>query len=533
MLSITSHSEHMFDEVRQFKARVALYDGATLIKTYNYTDALKEFTVERVAEQGKFFGFGVCHKVNIKLLDKDRSINVQAGNNFKIGMSSTTSYTAPFPLVYVSEVHRNENTGELSITAYDILHKANKLTIAELGLGTSYTIKSLIMAYTDYLGTGLVLSGFSDKTCFDLSFPDGANFEGTETIKEALDAAAEATQSIYYLNWNNQLVFRRLSKDGAAVLTIDKSKYFELDSKTNRRLATICHATELGDNVSASIAESGTTQYIRNNPFWELRDDIGTLVDNALAAVGGMTINQFECKWRGNYLLEIGDKIALETKEGELITSYVFDDVITYNGALEAITQWSYEDNDEETASNPTTLGEALKQTYARVDKANKQIDIIASEIGESKENISSLQINTNSISASVSAIEKNTSNTINTLTEDIANLTNKVEASMTSEQVKLEIKKELENGVTKVETNTGFTFNDEGLTIEKSGSEMKTTITEDGMTVYKDNEAVLTANNVGVDAVNLHATTYLIIGNNSRFEDYLDNRTACFWIGN
>lgn len=57
--------------------------------------------------------------------------------------------------------------------------------------------------------------------------------------------------------------------------------------------------------------------------------------------------------------------------------------------------------------------------------------------------------------------------------------------------------------------------------------------LTEDGMTVFKNDEAVLTANNIGVDALNLHATTYLIVGTNSRFEDYGDNRTGCFWIGN
>ena len=51
-------------------------------------------------------------------------------------------------------------------------------------------------------------------------------------------------------------------------------------------------------------------------------------------------------------------------------------------------------------------------------------------------------------------------------------------------------------------------------------------------MTVYRDSTPVLTANNSGVDAVNLHATTYLIVGNNSRFEDYGEDRTGCFWIG-
>ncbi|MBQ8763148.1 MAG: hypothetical protein IJZ07_03505 [Clostridia bacterium] len=55
-------------------------------------------------------------------------------------------------------------------------------------------------------------------------------------------------------------------------------------------------------------------------------------------------------------------------------------------------------------------------------------------------------------------------------------------------------------------------------------------------MSVYKNEEEVLTANNEGVKAANLHATTYLIIGNYSRFEDYTnadgEARTGCFWIG-
>ena len=102
----------------------------------------------------------------------------------------------------------------------------------------------------------------------------------------------------------------------------------------------------------------------------------------------------------------------------------------------------------------------------------------------------------------------------------------------MTSDDVQLAISTELEKGVDKVTTSTGFTFNDEGLTISKSDSEMSTNIDEDGMSIFKGSQEVLTANNAGVDAQNLHATTYLIIGTNSRFEDYGSDRTGCFWIG-
>jgi hypothetical protein len=51
-------------------------------------------------------------------------------------------------------------------------------------------------------------------------------------------------------------------------------------------------------------------------------------------------------------------------------------------------------------------------------------------------------------------------------------------------------------------------------------------------MKVYKSSQEVLVADNLGVKAEDLHATTYLIVGNNSRFEDYNSSRTGCFWIG-
>lgn len=137
---------------------------------------------------------------------------------------------------------------------------------------------------------------------------------------------------------------------------------------------------------------------------------------------------------------------------------------------------------------------------------------------------------NLDSISASIT----DTSTSIDTINKDITSLSNQVAASMTSEEVSLQIQSEISNiNIGRVTTSTGYTFNEDGLTIEKSDSEMSTQITDDGMTVYKNDEAVLTANNVGVDAVNLHATTYLIVGNNSRFEDYGDNRTGCFFIKN
>lgn len=163
------------------------------------------------------------------------------------------------------------------------------------------------------------------------------------------------------------------------------------------------------------------------------------------------------------------------------------------------------------------------------MDKANKQIDLVVSKVDGYDSTISQIQLDQNSINATVS----NVSSRQDATDTEIDNITQKVNASITSNQVELIVQEELAGGVNKVTTTTGFTFNQDGLTISKSNVDITTDISEDGMRVSKDGQVVLTADNNGVEALNLHATTYLIIGENSRFEDY-DNgsRTGCFWIG-
>jgi hypothetical protein len=275
---------------------------------------------------------------------------------------------------------------------------------------------------------------------------------------------------------------------------------------------------------------------------------------------------------------------------------------------------------------------------------------------------ISELAVSSEEIAANITRVETNTSASLESMGENISTLTEQVSAKVTPEDVQLTIKQELENGTAKVVTTTGYTFDDEGLMVSKTGYTTETQITHNGMAVYDssanpDNwsdysmvanystewnnndyltcffspddflvegeeytvalnitpapgvthyivhlskgmatectlytsgterqtivgtftahyhqdytldmdvtngdiyiyrlpnngsvttnsifhwckikkggpkEAMLTADDSGVQAKNLHATTYLIVGKNSRFEDY-GGRTGCFWIG-
>lgn len=513
--------------VRKVKAKAEFYDGSALANTFTQADKIISFDIQRVGEDGKFFGFGICHRLNVHLIDVERTLNISTANTLKISIGIGADYIG-FPSFYVSEVHRNEKTNELSVTAYDALYGASNHTVSELTLSKSYTIKDFCEAVGTVLG--ITVSGADN---FTLSYDNGANFDGTETLREALDDVAEATQTIYYINSNNTLCFKQLDKSGNAVFNIDKSKYITLKSGVGHRLQTICMCTELGDNVSESTTLVGSTQYVRDNAFWELREDIATLVHDAIIAIGDISIDVFDCTWRGNPALEIGDKLTLITKDNKTITSYLLNDTIKYDGTLSEQTQWKYDTNNIETASNPTNLGDAIKQTYARVDKAEKQITLLASDVSQNTQEIAQLQLDTNNIRASVTNVQTNLDNMTDDFGNRITDVEKKAEMAMTPEQVQIKITEALADGITSVKTETGFTFNNEGLTVSKTDSEMSTNIDEDGMSIYKNGEEVLTADNTGVVQINATIKQYLIVGKNSRFEDYDSDRTGCFWIGN
>ena len=355
---VSDKSELIVAPVRTFNARVRAYNGSTLVYNFTHNDAVQAITITRAAEQNKFFGFGICQKTNVKLRDMERAINISTEHELVINIEQDGSNLSIYPNFKVTEVHRNEKTNQLSITAYDALYFATWRTVSELGL-ESYTIREFATACANLLGISNVNIP-EDLTVFDTAYENGANFDGTETIREALDAVAEATQTIYYIDNTQSLRFRKLTTEKVDY-TISKDMYIDLNSGDNRRLSKIYHTTELGDDVFAELAETGTTQYVRDNPFWNLREDIGTIVDNALAAIGGLTINQFECEWRGNYLVELGDCIGLVTKDNNTVYSFLLNDTIEYDGSYKQKSLWQYDEEELDTAENPSNLGEMLK----------------------------------------------------------------------------------------------------------------------------------------------------------------------------
>lgn len=166
----------------------------------------------------------------------------------------------------------------------------------------------------------------------------------------------------------------------------------------------------------------------------------------------------------------------------------------------------------------------------------NADIADLNNDIQETSKNFSEFVQNANEIYATVSSVDTKIEENAKELNDSITEVSKQVSTMMTSSEIKAEIATQINNGVNTVTTTTGYTFDADGLTIDKSDAKTKTTVSSNGMVVSikrgNNSTPILTANDKGVIAEDLSASTYLIIGGRSRFENFGNNRTGCFWIG-
>ena len=179
------------------------------------------------------------------------------------------------------------------------------------------------------------------------------------------------------------------------------------------------------------------------------------------------------------------------------------------------------------------SFGKTFADMLGLINENRDKVDSVESSLrDEIKEQTTALRRDSQEI---VLEAEERLTQSIADVSNSVADLSSKVEMKLDAEAVRVEIEKEISDGVDRVVTKTGYVFNEDGISISKEGEEIKNKLDNTGMYVKKQDEEILTANKDGVKATDLHAKTFLIIGagnGRSRFEDYGADRTACFWIG-
>ena len=183
------------------------------------------------------------------------------------------------------------------------------------------------------------------------------------------------------------------------------------------------------------------------------------------------------------------------------------------------------------------SFGKTFSEMLGLINDNRDKVDSVESSLSnEIKEQATTLKRDTEQIVMSATETVKTELNeSIADVDERVSEVSNKVEMKLDANAVNIAIEQSLANGVDRVTTKTGYTFDSDGLNISKSGSAISNQLTHEGMYVKKSGNDILVADKDGVAATDLHAKSYLIIGKDkgrSRFEDYLTNRTGCFWVG-
>lgn len=518
---------------RIVEAKVEVYRDSALVYTFLPDDILVSIQIGKATERGKIFGYTVCQVATVEIIDSENSIELQKDDALKIYLG-TEAELANNPTFYIEEIKKDEVRSNVSIVAYDSMNKATKYKQSDLTISYPITMRGYGEAVAAHLGLTARWVEYSDLfSGFEYQEEIPPNFSGEETLRQVLIALAEARGVICFIDKDDKLCFKRINSLDEAVLEIKKEDYFEFNLGEIKPLTNIIYTNVLGDTITYTDDLTGYSYVIRDNPFLDaLDEDVLSLFDCLAEAIESETFvfTPYTIKWRGNPALELGDVVSIEKKDDNFVNVFYLGETLIYNGGLVVSCDLGSEE-DENADTPPITIGDALSKTSAKIDKVNDEIILVAGSVEENATNISNLTLTAEDITASVQQIETVVDEGLTSLNDEITTLSKKVELGVTAEDVKIAISSELANGVDKVTTSTGYTFNQDGLTVSKSTSDITTTITEDGMRVDRGGETVLTANNEGVQAEDLHATTYLIIGANSRFEDF-GSRTGCFWIG-
>ena len=391
---------------RMIRGKVVVVDGG-LTSEYGYANKLQSIEQEVSAVKGKMFGAVVSYKSTIKLIDVKNvvQVNVGAKASPQIGINGEL---LPMTPVYISSNTFDEVKGIRTLIGEDAIGFTDKYIWNDIkgDLGAIFTIQDVFAAIANKIGIEFMITG--ELPNINAVYTKATfNVNGDETLRQMLTAAAEATGAMVFINGNGKMEIKMLSNTIA--LAIDKNVQFDLSTEPSSSLSGIISINELNDMISVGN-NSSYVSVISVNPFIDPTDDSSQeKLQNLFVKYQGNTFYPYKLKWRGNPALEIGDKIRLTLRDGNVIDTWYLGEKVKYTGGMSAESSWEA-DESEKPEVGSQTISDTTRRTMAKVDKANQKITLLTEASGEQGQKISQLEVSLDGIRTEVSEVS-NTAN--------------------------------------------------------------------------------------------------------------------------
>lgn len=396
----------------------------------------------------------------------------------------------------IKEATKDEENQTISVECYDLMLQSMIPYDLSLDYEAGVTVKGFLDAICDRLGW---VKGYTTFHNCDVLI-DEEKYDKSDTFRDALDDIAEVAGGMIGFVGDALTVIYPTSS--GEVIGEENLKSLKIGKKFGPINSVVLARTPQEDNIyrqdADSINKNGMTEIrIENNQLIDShREDF---MDGICNALFGLSFELYELESFGIGYLNFGDIFSIKTADSvEHRALMLCDDFQITQGVKEECKLVA----PEATATDYSAASETdktLRKTILKVDKQDGKITALVEKTDK--------------------------------MESGLAEVTKKAELMIDSDSVDIKISEAI-NGIDSVETSTGYTFDKDGLNIHKDGEEMHNTLNNKGMYVKRNGTDVLVADNEGVNAINLTARQYLIVGNNARFEDYSYGRTACFYIG-
>ena len=469
------------------------YEGSLLKTVMKCLDI--ELDGELLEETSAIVGLAIAGKA-VAGVGEQTEKNTIVAPKFGVKATGDTDYSyIEFGTYIIKETEKDEEKQTIKIECYDLMLKSMIPYDLALDYTQNVTVKDFLDAICDRLGWE---KGYTTFHNCDVLI-DEEKYDLSDTFRDVLDDIAEvAGGMIGFVDDALTVIYPTSSGE---VIDEESLKSLTIGKKYGPINSVVLSRTPQEDNIykqdTDSIKANGLTEIrIENNQIIDThREDF---MDGICNALFGLSFELYELESFGIGYLNFGEFFAIKTADGVEHKALMLCDDLQITQGVSETSKLEEPDVTNTDYSAASETDKTLRKTILRVDKQN------------------------NEISALVSRVESTESG--------VAELKSQVIISPTEVDVKISEAIDGIDGASVKET--GYTFDKNGLNIHKSGEEMHNTLDNEGMYVRKNSEDILVADKDGVNAINLTARKYLIVGNNARFEDFPNNRTACFYIG-
>lgn len=533
-------------------------------------DDLKNFKIESSCYvNDNFIGTAVAKKITVEMFNngqyelENKKISVKTG----IEIDGKIEYI-PMGTFIIEKPTTEEVSTNTQFVGYDYMIKFNATYVDRV----TYPIKTveLLKDLCNQVGVECGITEFTNSNYMILGNP----FTNNEDSKTVLSNIAQLAGGFAYIGRNNKLYIKTLettdkllrvkdihfmsvadfnntiinttvSSSDIADEKIDGNNYFEFskNNKFGKVNSLILRLSQVeGENTviqdEDSIKKDGFTEItIADNYFLTSNEEREKVIDALWNKLKGLEYLPFEIKDYGFPYLDLGDMICIKDTEDNEYISYVFDYTFNYNGIYSGNLKAKALTKTQTAFKNTNNIKTKFRNVEYKVDKINGTISSIVSTQEEISKDLKDTSTTANN----------NYQDILNKLgdkaqKDDVVALEKTVQAVQDDSKYAITVTEDIKlNGVSKVKTDTGYTFDKDGLKIEKTNAKTKSKLNEAGLEITdatgSNEESLLFAgydDKTGetiVKSKNMTVEKYLTIGTYSRIEDYQEG-TGVFWIG-